>query len=238
MVRIVFYPSPIVSLNIRVSPTLPSLRYWLHWLQSEPKQKHQYKHTRIPKTEFESTSIFAFLPIITLSLSLFSHLLQIINGKYVEGFYIYARQLDSTNDMTYKMLTVLNGGGASTCTITGLMKYQSYEFFIVPFYKSVEGKPSNSRVARTLEDGKFACCLFFVFSVSVCCFADFDCFFVLQIWLVESERWVHSTWTAVHWMKDEKRRTKTNQILLIHRKLVSGLANAILTRFNVVVVTI
>lgn len=54
------------------------------------------------------------------------------------------------------MLTVLNGGGASTCTVTGLMKYQSYEFFIVPFYKTVEGKPSNSRVARTLEDGKFA----------------------------------------------------------------------------------
>lgn len=79
---------------------------------------------------------------------------QIINGKYVEGFYIYARQLDSDND-TYKMLTILNGGGASTCTVTGLMKYQSYEFFIVPFYKTVEGKPSNSRVARTLEDGEF-----------------------------------------------------------------------------------
>lgn len=36
------------------------------------------------------------------------------------------------------------------------MKYTQYEFFIIPFYKSVEGKPSNSRVARTLEDGKCA----------------------------------------------------------------------------------
>lgn len=79
--------------------------------------------------------------------------LQIINGKYVEGFYIYARQMDSIND-TYKMLTVLNGGGASTCTVTGLTKYTQYEFFIVPFYKTVEGKPSNSRIARTMEDGK------------------------------------------------------------------------------------
>lgn len=68
--------------------------------------------------------------------------------------------MDSDND-TYKMLTVLNGGGASTCTVTGLIKYQSYEFFIVPFYKSVEGKPSNSRVARTLEDGKFIRLKFF-----------------------------------------------------------------------------
>ncbi|XP_001968288.3 roundabout homolog 2 [Drosophila erecta] len=137
---------------------------------------------------------------------------QIINGKYVEGFYVYARQLPNpivnnpapvssnsnpllgltaTSTSTsasasasalistkpniaaagkrdgetnqsgatpaprstkYRMLTILNGGGASSCTITGLVQYTLYEFFIVPFYKSVEGKPSNSRIARTLED--------------------------------------------------------------------------------------
>lgn len=43
------------------------------------------------------------------------------------------------------------------------MKYQSYEFFIVPFYKTVEGKPSNSRVARTLEDGKLFLLVFLSF---------------------------------------------------------------------------
>jgi len=54
------------------------------------------------------------------------------------------------------MLTVLNAGsGASSCKVDGLLKYTTYEFFIVPFYKSVEGKPSNSRIARTFEDGKF-----------------------------------------------------------------------------------
>ncbi|KAH8419317.1 hypothetical protein KR222_004805, partial [Zaprionus bogoriensis] len=138
---------------------------------------------------------------------------QIINGKYVEGFYIYARQLpnpvannalpstansnpllvsssmgtiaasasasalistkpniaaagkrdamesSSTQHQQqqqysnkYRMLTILNGGGASSSTLTGLQQYTLYEFFIVPFYKSVEGKPSNSRLARTLED--------------------------------------------------------------------------------------
>ena len=51
------------------------------------------------------------------------------------------------------MLTVLNAG-ASSCNINGLEKYTTYEFFIVPFYKAVEGKPSNSRIASTLEDGK------------------------------------------------------------------------------------
>lgn len=73
--------------------------------------------------------------------------------------------MDSDND-TYKMLTVLNGGGASTCTVTGLMKYQLYEFFIVPFYKTVEGKPSNSHMARTLEDGKSNYSIFVVFFCS------------------------------------------------------------------------
>ncbi|CAO1323968.1 unnamed protein product [Diamesa serratosioi] len=80
---------------------------------------------------------------------------EIINGKYVEGFYIYARDVDDdtaeSGESTYKMLTVLNAG-ASSCNINGLEKYTTYEFFIVPFYKAVEGKPSNSRIASTLED--------------------------------------------------------------------------------------
>lgn len=85
---------------------------------------------------------------------------QIINGKYVEGFYIYARNVPDTshdNELpSYKMLTVLNAGsGASSCKISGLRKFTTYEFFVVPFYKAVEGKPSNSRIARTLEDGEF-----------------------------------------------------------------------------------
>lgn len=77
---------------------------------------------------------------------------EIINGQFVEGFYIYSRELISNG--TYKMLTVLNGGGASACTIGGLKKFSEYEFFLVPFYKTVEGRPSNSKRAHTMEDGK------------------------------------------------------------------------------------
>ena len=86
--------------------------------------------------------------------------LQIINGQFVEGFYIYSRELGANG--TYKMLTVLHGGGASACTMAGLGKYRQYEFFIVPFYKTVDGRPSNSRLARTLEDGKWGDLLLFV----------------------------------------------------------------------------
>ena len=65
------------------------------------------------------------------------------------------------------MLTVLNAG-ASSCKINGLEKYTTYEFFIVPFYKAVEGKPSNSRIAATLEDGKHYCKTFsFVLKIQI-----------------------------------------------------------------------
>ncbi|KAH8412469.1 hypothetical protein KR009_002394, partial [Drosophila setifemur] len=72
------------------------------------------------------------------------------SGQYIEGFYLYARELHSTE---YKMLTLLNKGqGLSSCTVPGLAKASTYEFFLVPFYKSVVGKPSNSKRVRTLED--------------------------------------------------------------------------------------
>lgn len=76
----------------------------------------------------------------------------IISSRYVEGFYIYTRNVENG---TYRMLTVLHGGGATACTVDALAAFTEYEFFLVPFYKSVEGKPSNSRRARTLEMGEF-----------------------------------------------------------------------------------
>ncbi|KAH8393705.1 hypothetical protein KR200_010013, partial [Drosophila serrata] len=72
------------------------------------------------------------------------------SGQYIEGFYLYARELHSSE---YKMITLLNKGqGLSSCTVPGLAKASTYEFFLVPFYKSVVGKPSNSKRVRTQED--------------------------------------------------------------------------------------
>lgn len=52
------------------------------------------------------------------------------------------------------MLTAIHGGGASACTITQLERNTVYDFFLIPFYKSIEGKPSNLIQTATLEDGK------------------------------------------------------------------------------------
>ncbi|XP_055931028.1 protein sax-3-like isoform X2 [Argiope bruennichi] len=70
--------------------------------------------------------------------------------EHVEGFYIRFRDLNS-GSQKYNMVTVLNGG-ASSYVLTDLRKFTKYEFFLVPFYKSVEGPPSNSQSAQTLED--------------------------------------------------------------------------------------
>lgn len=83
--------------------------------------------------------------------------LKIVNGQYVEGFYIYSIKANSNG--IYKMLTVLHGGGASACTITSLDKFTMYNFFLIPFYKNIEGRPSNSKQTTTLEDGKTFCLL-------------------------------------------------------------------------------
>lgn len=69
---------------------------------------------------------------------------------YVEGLYIRFREL-SGGSHNYNILTVLDIDSKSY-TVTNLKKYTKYEFFISPFFKSVEGQPSNSRVAQTLED--------------------------------------------------------------------------------------
>lgn len=69
---------------------------------------------------------------------------------YVEGLYIRFREL-SGGSHNYNILTVLDIDSKSYA-VTNLKKFTKYEFFISPFFKSVEGQPSNSRVAQTLED--------------------------------------------------------------------------------------
>lgn len=40
------------------------------------------------------------------------------------------------------------------CYVANLRKFTKYDFFLVPFYKSVDGQPSNSMAIQTLHDGK------------------------------------------------------------------------------------
>uniref|UniRef100_A0A8D8UA12 Roundabout homolog 1 n=1 Tax=Cacopsylla melanoneura TaxID=428564 RepID=A0A8D8UA12_9HEMI len=75
---------------------------------------------------------------------------EILGTDYIEGVYIYSRCLDAPHS-PIAVLTVYHAGEASGFLVTGLAHYSRYEFFLVPFFRSVDGKPSNLRSVRTLE---------------------------------------------------------------------------------------
>jgi len=52
------------------------------------------------------------------------------------------------------MTVMMNNGEPKSYTLANLRKYNKYDFFLVPFFKTVEGQPSNSMVVQTNEDGK------------------------------------------------------------------------------------
>lgn len=81
---------------------------------------------------------------------------EISDSTYVEGVYIYYVSIEEASNAakSYSMLTVLHAGGSSTFTVSALKKWAPYQFFLIPFYKAIEGQPSNSKIARTLEDGE------------------------------------------------------------------------------------
>ena len=108
---------------------------------------HQEENKRLC-TEFEAISSTA----IRVTWQLISD-----NPGYVEGFFIRFRDM-SGGSQKFNMKTVMNSGQAengakeTSHIITGLRKYTEYEVFLMPFYKKLEGQPSNSLHIQTLED--------------------------------------------------------------------------------------
>lgn len=98
------------------------------------------------------------IPVLSTAVKL---VWEILDAQYVEGLYVYYVCLDGVPDLPkiYGMLTVLHTGGSSGFTVNNLEKWARYQFFLVPFYKTVEGQPSNSRTVRTLEDGTLSIAL-------------------------------------------------------------------------------
>lgn len=64
-----------------------------------------------------------------------------------------AARMANAEHQKYNMLTVLtSGSNVNSYVISDLSEFTLYELFVVPFYKSVDGPPSNSRLVRTLAD--------------------------------------------------------------------------------------
>ncbi|XP_073845114.1 roundabout guidance receptor 1 [Musca autumnalis] len=73
-----------------------------------------------------------------------------VTEKYVEGLYIRYRDV-SANSQQYNILTVLNPSIESH-VVGNLKEYTKYEFFLAPFFQTLEGQPSNSKIVQTYED--------------------------------------------------------------------------------------
>lgn len=52
-------------------------------------------------------------------------------------------------------LTNVDNSGSSSYVLSGLLPYTQYDIFLMPYYKMLLGKPSNSMIGYTDEDGKF-----------------------------------------------------------------------------------
>lgn len=76
------------------------------------------------------------------------------SAAYFQGLYIRYRDV-SANSQQYNILTVLNPSIESH-VVGNLKEYTKYEFFLAPFFQTLEGQPSNSKIVQTYEDGKLS----------------------------------------------------------------------------------
>ncbi|KAF7490967.1 Protein sax-3 [Sarcoptes scabiei] len=74
------------------------------------------------------------------------------NPDLIEGYYIRYQNLKNDPDqIKFNMVTVF-GGSAMSYVVNDLQKFSTYQFFIMPFYRNIEGRPSNIVSERTYED--------------------------------------------------------------------------------------
>ena len=73
------------------------------------------------------------------------------SAVFVEGFLIRYRNLETGR---YDVLSI-HHSASGEYIVASLDKFTRYQFFLVPFYQSVLGRPSNVQEVRTSEDGKW-----------------------------------------------------------------------------------
>jgi hypothetical protein len=77
--------------------------------------------------------------------------------KYIDGYYIRYRDVGE-GKQAFNILTVVaqkHDFETYSHVIQNLRKYGQYQVFVSPFFKSVEGQPSNTKRVWTAQDRKF-----------------------------------------------------------------------------------
>lgn len=66
---------------------------------------------------------------------------------------MYSRCLNNSLSAT-NVLTISNVEKITGFIVSGLQAFTKYGFFLIPFYKNIDGRPSNLKTVQTLEDGE------------------------------------------------------------------------------------
>ena len=91
-------------------------------------------------------------------------LLQVLSdAEWVEGLVIRYR----ADAGPFRSLSIHSSGGGSYI-VAGLRKFARYQLFVVPFFQTVYGRPSNSRTVRTLQDGGWEADSVFLTQTALC----------------------------------------------------------------------
>ena len=80
----------------------------------------------------------------------------IVDGEsYIEGLYLYHFESSAPSLLPVPVQSslIIKDPGAMSHIVPQLRPDTNYTFFLVPFYGSVEGRPSNSRTIKTNPDG-------------------------------------------------------------------------------------
>ncbi|XP_050532372.1 roundabout homolog 2-like [Daktulosphaira vitifoliae] len=123
-------------------------------LPTEYRHNEYYTHDMsIAKSTLYGGHIVDLIDIKTVNSTSIKLFWEVLNGEFLEGFYLYYRGKNSIGHESTLMKILSNTTELSGAyVINQLHPSVTYIFFLVPFYKHIKGRPSNSRIAKTLED--------------------------------------------------------------------------------------
>ena len=88
--------------------------------------------------------------------------------------FLFSRFCDmSGGSRKFNIITILKDSVTNNYVVTNLRKFTKYEFFLIPFFRNIEGQPSNSKDIQTLEVTK---------ELSLCYKPKFSNPYILATW--------------------------------------------------------
>ncbi|XP_001948027.2 protein sax-3 [Acyrthosiphon pisum] len=123
-------------------------------LPTEYRQSVSFSHDMsIAKSTLFGGHIVDLIDIKTVSSTSIKLFWEILNGEFLDGFYLYYRSKNTTGQNATFMKLLSNATELSGAyVINSLQPSVTYLFFLVPYYRHIKGRPSNSRTAKTHED--------------------------------------------------------------------------------------